>query len=220
MPTIKLQYFAIEGVAEKIRLAFAIGGIDFEDERIQFPQWDALKPTTKYGQLPQMWVDGKLVAQSGAMLRYAGKLGGLIPEDDMKMLAVEEVIGLEEDIGKAVAPSLYIGMRPQVYGYPADMPKEEKSKIQLGLRATLMEGDLPKMLGYLENMLKENGTGWFVGDKPTIADCQVLPRLRHLTKGVLDGIPTTILEPYPELTAFKARMEDLPNVKAYYAKLG
>jgi len=68
---ISLTYFGIQAAAEKVRLAFHLGGVDFEDVRIAFPEWPALKPTTPYGQLPFMEIDdAPKMAQSGAMLRY------------------------------------------------------------------------------------------------------------------------------------------------------
>ena len=40
--------------------------------RINFPDWEALKPKTPFGQLPYMNIDdAEPVAQSAAMLRYA-----------------------------------------------------------------------------------------------------------------------------------------------------
>ncbi|CAK0824547.1 unnamed protein product [Prorocentrum cordatum] len=75
------------------------------------------------------------------------------------------------------------------------MSKEEKTKIQLSLREKLIEpekGPLLKYLGYLQAFLGDND--FMVGKSPTIADCQIVPRLTHLTKGILDGIPTTILD--------------------------
>lgn len=218
-PSIKLTYFGIEGVAEKIRLALVIGKIPFEDDRIARDDWDKLKPTTKFGQLPLMKIgDGEPFAQSGAMLRYCGKLARLYPP--YLTLKIEEAIGLEEDIGRAILPSLYIGMRPETYGYPADMSQEDKSKKQLELRAKLLEkpdGSLIKMLGWLQDMLKE--TDYIAGKQPTIADCQVMPRLRHLKKGVLDGIPATILDDFPKLNEYYDRFHAIPEVKAYYEKL-
>eukprot|EP00292_Cryptomonas_paramecium_P029451 CAMPEP_0113719494 /NCGR_PEP_ID=MMETSP0038_2-20120614/35848_1 /TAXON_ID=2898 /ORGANISM="Cryptomonas paramecium" /LENGTH=44 /DNA_ID=CAMNT_0000647877 /DNA_START=41 /DNA_END=172 /DNA_ORIENTATION=+ /assembly_acc=CAM_ASM_000170 len=44
MPTYKLTYFNFAGAAEKARLAFKLGGIEFEDERIEFSAWPELKP--------------------------------------------------------------------------------------------------------------------------------------------------------------------------------
>ena len=55
---------------QKVRLAFKIGGVEFEDVRVNFPDWAALKPKTPFGQLPFMNIDdAEPVAQSGAMLR-------------------------------------------------------------------------------------------------------------------------------------------------------
>lgn len=69
--TYKLTYFDIQGVAEKVRLAFVLSGTPFEDERVSFAQWGEMKSCTKFGQLPLLSIDGgEHVAQSGAMLRY------------------------------------------------------------------------------------------------------------------------------------------------------
>merc|ERR1712066_236570 len=161
--------------------------------------------------------DAEPIAQSGAMLRYVGQLGGLYPAADL--LKIEEIIGLEEDVGKAIAPSVYTGMRPQNYGYPADMPKEDRSAIQMRLRETMVapDGELRKFLGFFERALWDSK--FMCGDNVTIADCQVIPFLRKLKKGILDGIPTTIVEDYPQLNAYHDRFHDLPQVKAYYDKL-
>merc|ERR1719316_1485261 len=104
--------------------------------------------------------DGEPFAQSGAMLRWAGRLARLNPPS--LLLKIEEVIGLEEDIGRTVMPSMYIGMRPQAYGYPEDMAADKKTEIQMKLRATITAkaegdkpaGDLMKQLGYLEDFVK------------------------------------------------------------------
>lgn len=62
------------------------------------------------------------------------------------------------------------------------------------------------------------GTGYFCGPTATIADCTILPVLRQLKSGRLDGVPTTIVDSYPNLTAFYNRMMDLPAIKAHYDK--
>jgi len=214
---IKLTYFAIEGPAEKIRLALTVGGIEFEDDRVTFDKWAELKPKTKYGQLPLMTIGSEVVAQSGAMLRHAGTLANLYPP--ALLIKIEEVIGLEEDMTRSISPSMYIGMRPHNYGYPEDMPKEEKTKIQLALRERLIaqDGDIPKYLGIFEAMLADDRE--FICGPLTIADCQLIPRLRHLKKGVLDGIPATVVDAYPKLTAYYNRFHANEKVKAYYDKL-
>jgi hypothetical protein len=93
--------------AEPIRLAFAIGGVDFDDVRISREEFHAQKAQGAYpfGQLPVMEVDGKLVSQSQALLRYAGKLAGLYPSDPVQALLVDEMIGAVEDVIQATVPN-------------------------------------------------------------------------------------------------------------------
>ena len=78
-----------------------------------------MKAKSKYGQLPLMsFGSGKTtVAQSGAMLRFAGQIGaerkGSMlhhPIADAKaMLALEEVLGLAADFDRSWNPCLYAG---------------------------------------------------------------------------------------------------------------
>jgi glutathione S-transferase len=53
----------------QVRLALKIGGVEFDDDRIDFKDWPTIKPTTPFGQLPVMSVEGapEPIAQSGAM---------------------------------------------------------------------------------------------------------------------------------------------------------
>ena len=66
----------------------------------------------------------------------------------------------------------------------------------------------------LEAILAAEG-GYMVGDTPTVADCAALPLLRWLSKGVLDGIPTSVLDKYKRLTCYKQQMEGLPIVASW-----
>ncbi|CAM9234269.1 unnamed protein product [Hapterophycus canaliculatus] len=68
-------------MGEAVRLALAQSGVEWEDNRINSDDWPALKPTTPYGQLPIMEIDGAVIPQSYAQLRYVGKIGGLYPKD-------------------------------------------------------------------------------------------------------------------------------------------
>lgn len=97
-----------QGRAEPIRLAFHIGGIDFEDERISREAFQAAKTAGEYpfGQLPVMVIDGQTIAQSQGLLRYAGKLAGLYPSDAKQALLVDEMVGAVEDVITATVPAL------------------------------------------------------------------------------------------------------------------
>jgi len=48
-PKYKLTYFNIEGLGEKIRLAFLLNGVEFEDNRVAWKDWPEVKKTVKFG---------------------------------------------------------------------------------------------------------------------------------------------------------------------------
>ena len=43
MPAYKLTYFDLKGRGELCRLLFAAAGVEYEDKRIEQPNWPALK---------------------------------------------------------------------------------------------------------------------------------------------------------------------------------
>lgn len=216
---IKFTYFSVEGGGECVRLAFALGNVAYIDDRIDMAKsWKEMKPKTKFAQLPVLTINGgKQIAQSGAHLRFAGKLARLIPDDAVEMMKVEEVIGLSWDLVNAITPSMQLDRRPELYGREGTQ-QEELTKIAVGLRNKLSaeNGDIDRFLGYLDKMLADNGTGWFVGTKPTIAECEVVPRLRSLRKGNRDGFPKEIVDKFSNLMQMYHAFHELPAIKAHY----
>ena len=221
-PKIKLTYFDIEGVAEPIRLAFALAGVDFEDDRVKFPQWAELKPQTPHGTLPIMTIDdGPAIVQSQAMLRYAASLdktGSLYPAD--KMLEVEQAIGILGDFTRAWQPNLYIAMKPHSYGYPEGYSKTDEGKAKVKeMRENFVANELSKWLGYLSDMIDKNGGTFLCGDdKPTIADCMAVANIRSFTKGHVDHVPTDcVAKANPNIAAYVERFCALPEIKGRYS---
>lgn len=206
---IKLTYFDIAGAGEKVRLALMLGKIPFEDDRVNFQRWGEVKPKTPFGQLPVMEVDGETYAQSGAMLQYAGKLAGLVPKDPKACLRVDEAIGLDEDLRGKIRPSVYLSMDASV------SPRAKKAKIA-EMRKTLAEKDIPYYLSHFEKMLENKE--YLTGSKPTVADAQFVVTARYLSGGILDGVPTTCLDAFPNVLAFKKRMETHPDLAAYFER--
>jgi len=203
---IKLTYFDIAGVADKVRIAMHIGGIAFEDDRVSFAQWPSIKPTTPNGQLPLMESGGKRYTQSSAMLQLVGKLTGLQSRDPWAALLVDEVIGLDEDFRKKVAPSVYVA-------YDKSLSARQKKAKIAPMRKTIAEEDIPFYFSRFEKKLEENE--YLTGPKVTIADVQFLTTVRWMSSGILDGIPATCLDPFPKIKAFKEKMEAIPEVAAY-----
>jgi glutathione S-transferase len=225
MMTIKLTYFNIQGVAEKVRLALVLAGIPFEDVRVSNAEWGAMKLSTPYGQLPLMEIDGgKLIAQSEAMLRYVGSLATakgipLYPTSDPdRLLAIEEACGLIGDLQREWRVPVGIGFQdPTLYGYPPDFRgTEAHSAVVKAVRAKFCTEELPKYMGFLSKRLSASG-GFLCGAEPTIADCSLVPVLARFISGGVDHVPRDCLEPYPEVVAYLQRFMAIEAVKEWYA---
>lgn len=218
-PKIKLTYFDIEGAAECVRLTCLLAGLDYEDVRVKFPDWQELKPKTPHGTLPIMQIDdGPMRVQSQAMVRYLASefSDTLYPKD--KLFDIEEAIGLAGDFSRAWTPNLYMSMRPTSFGYPEGYGKtdEGKAKIQ-AMREAFCKDEMPKWLNYLTAMLDKNDGKWLAStDAPTIADCILVPTLRGFTRGHIDHVPTTVLDSHPKIVDYIKRFCALPQIKGRY----
>ena len=164
MPQIKVSYFPSEGRAEAVRLALSIGGLEFEDHRIQFADWPATKPTTPWGAVPVLEWDGKILSQSNSINRFIGKKTGLYPTDDWEAAKCDEVCGqylLFEDI-------LFITQIMDVIEYasnPISATFGLTGDALVTARAKLANETLPFFLGRLEEALKATGGSYFAGGK-------------------------------------------------------
>lgn len=218
---IKLSYFPIEGVAEKVRLTFAYLGIPFEDERIDFDKFTEMKGKLPSGQLPIMEMNGKTYTQSAAMARYAALLdpsGKLYPRNDpMKCFEIDVMCGILEDEARDFMPGLYMGMRPTKFGRPDGFNKtEEGAALIKQMREEFVRERLPVHYKQISDQLRSSGGPYLFGADLTMADIWFLPRIRYLQKGVCDHIPPTCLDSYPEILAWKDAMMAVPTIKKWY----
>lgn len=203
MPKLKITYFDMHGGrAEPVRLALAIGGVDFEDHRFAYPEFATVRKTTPFGQVPTLEVDGVQITQCDSMLRYAGKLAGLYPEDAYQALLCDEVMYVVEEAGVKMGPTYR-------------MTGEE----QKAARLALVNSSIPVYLAWLEKKLQANGGNYFADNRLTVADLKVFIDVRTLNSGRLDHIPTDLVEKVaPALNAHAKRIAEHPAVVAYYAK--
>jgi len=204
---ITLYYFKIPfWRAEVTRLSLYIGDIPFEDYRIEGNDYDKFKKTGElpnnkiapFKQLPVLDVDGKIFAQTGAIARFCGKLSGLYPKnDDYKAALIDQIIEGAQDINYLVTLS----------GRDKDL---ERKKIARDILATR---HLPKWFRFLEDLLKQNTESiYFVGGDLTIADLAIWRLLGWLKSGMLDGVPTTILDNYENLNKLREQIYKNPKV--------
>jgi hypothetical protein len=203
MTQFKLIYFDFDGGrAESIRLAFHIGGIDFEDVRLKFPEFREAQPSFRFHALPLLEIDSQPITQSNAHLRYVGKLAGLYPTDDLQALYCDEAMGAVEDVGHAVGKTL---------GLQGDALKQAREEFVQGRLATYIKG--------LDELLARGGGQFFADGRMTVADLKVFVETRTLAKGTLDHVPTNIVEELaPALAEHRERIANDPRVVAYYAR--
>ena len=203
MTQFKLIYFDFDGGrAESIRLAFHIGGIDFEDVRLKFPEFRETQPSFRFHALPVLEIDSQPITQSNAQLRYVGKLAGLYPTDDLQALYCDEAMGAVEDVGHAVG---------KTFGLQGDALKQAREEFVQGRLATYIKG--------LDELLARGGGQFFADGRMTVADLKVFVETRTLAKGTLDHVPTNIVEELaPALAEHRERIANDPRVVAYYAR--
>jgi len=194
MSSIKLTYFNGRGRAETIRMCLAVGGIEFDDKRVEQSDWPAMKESTQWGFLPMMEVDGVQVGQSIACARYAAKKAGLLGNTDTDQMIADSVVdGITEMQGK-----MY-----QVFFGETDENKKAFAEC------------VKKTYPALEKILCANkgGDGFFVGDSLTWADLCFYQCLETMLSKQEDCLDTV-----PKMKALFKRIGDDPRVGAWLKK--
>lgn len=203
--TTSLTYFDGAGRAEPIRIALFLAGIPFEDKRVSFPEFMALKQSgaLPLGSLPVLEHEGRTIAQSVAILRYLGRLAGkgLYPESPEAGLLVDSALDTFNDtLSHALHPSMF----------------ERDAEKKLAMRREFIAGPMATCCGYVESLIKGP---LLVGETLTIADLVIGGSVEFYLSGKLDGVGSDALSAYPRLLALAEAYRAHPDVVAYYAQL-
>jgi glutathione S-transferase len=204
MPDIKLTYFNAPGRAEAVRVVFFLAGVPFDDHRLSFQEFGALKAAGAFplGSVPVLEVDGRVITQTAAMLRYGARLGGtnLYPSDPFEALIVDSALDTFNDtLSNALLPSLY----------------ERDLEKKLELRKVFAAEPLVRACGYVEGLLALSEGPFLLGSSLSIADIPIGLQILQILKGGLDGVDESHLAPYPKLVALARAYEAHPGVLAY-----
>ncbi|KAJ3009383.1 cytochrome c oxidase subunit 1 [Thoreauomyces humboldtii] len=204
LPALKLTYFDFKGRAEPIRLALQIAGISFQDHRFASAEWKTLKPSTPFGQVPVISVDGKVVSQTVPILRYVGKLKpdvGLYPTDPFLALKVDELMNVVDEMDGIMVPTMYV--------------KDETEKARQ--RAAIMDttSRFMDLLSRFDRSLSEH-PGYCVGNVTTVLDLHLYTWASWIIGGTLDGVPTTLLsEGFPATATIVKRVGEMKQVREW-----
>ena len=196
--------------AEVLRVSLFISNIPFEDVRISREEFINMIKTgylpngkkVPFHQLPVIEVDGEIIGQTGAIARYCGKISNLYSNDNINAAKIDQIIDAATDITNLVSPTI--------------REKDEQKKIED--RLLLKNKLLPRWFRYLENILSESTSDWFVENKMTIADIAMWRLLGWLISGIIDGIPTTIVDSYPKLKNIHTNVHHHPKVQKWMLK--
>jgi glutathione S-transferase len=181
-------------------MILAAAGVAFEDIRIEWSQWPALKSSTPFNQLPMLEVDGVKISQSKTIARYLAVKFGFAGKDDLERAQADMIVDAVDDICYDVGSAYFV---PDAGSKAELMDKLTNEKI-------------PYFFTRLEMLLKENQGGdcYFVGDSMTWADivfadlCVWLASLGF----------TIALEHFPKLAALKTRVESVPGIAEWIKK--
>jgi glutathione S-transferase len=196
--------------AEVLRVSLFISNIPFEDVRISREEFINMIKTgylpngkkVPFHQLPVIEVDGEIIGQTGAIARYCGKISNLYSNDNINAAKIDQIIDAATDITNLVSPTI--------------REKDEQKKFED--RLLLKNKLLPRWFRYLENILSESTSDWFVENKMTIADIAMWRLLGWLISGIIDGIPTTIVDSYPKLKNIHTNVHHHPKVQEWMLK--
>jgi len=191
---IDLSYFDIElGRAGAIRAALHSAGIPFNDIRLDGATFGKMKASGELplGSLPIIRLDdGPVLCQSIPIQRYAAKLAKLYPTHPHAAAKVDLAMSVAQDgLGNLVKA-----------GAGADD--------QAAARQAYLLKDGKKYFGYLEEMLKNNGGNYLVGENMTIADLSFWNMGTFCFGGYAKGVTLADLDKhFPLLGAMVKRVE-------------
>ena len=199
VPKLDLIYFDVRARAECARMTLAYGGIpyNFTDTQGYFGcDFMTAKTSGKlpWGQLPLLAVDGKLISQSGSINRYLASLvtkPDFIPKDPVKAALADALHETAQDLFRIM---------PIVNLWTEEKWREEKEEY--------FTKTLPSKLPALVKML--GSQKYFCGDAPTYADFALFT-IMDLVRLVEPGV----VSQHSNISAWMARVEQLPGVKEY-----
>ncbi|GAA6009917.1 hypothetical protein JCM10207_002157 [Rhodosporidiobolus poonsookiae] len=194
---VHLHYFPICGRGEPIRLILEDAGVAytesndvaaFREKKMDFDEYH-------FNQLPRLSVNGRHLAQQGAILAFLAKATGYTGTGDIwQDELVDELQYACEDLNM---------------GYVQRVYKPDGKE----LLAAYVQDNVPKAFAQFEHLFAKNAaaSGYLAYDKPSYAEFHLLYLIRALLV-----LSPSLLSAYPTLAAWYARMLARPNLKAYW----
>jgi len=197
MPTYKLHYFNARGRAEPARLMFAYSGTPYEDIRMEHADFGAKKSNYPFGQIPALEVDGKMLAQSHAIMRYLARTFHLTGKDDWEAALCDMYVDGASDCMQNIVPWF----------------REQDPEKKKAIWTKLEDDHFKPFLTKYDAFLTKNGTGFFVGNQLTWTDL-VLSEIF----GSWQENHAHLLQGHPKIVEFINKVRSIPKIKAWIEK--
>jgi len=196
-----LSYFSGRGLAECIRIIFAVAEEAYEDERFTSETWAANKPKFNFKKVPCLQLDGKTqICQSRAIERFLAGRFDLLGGNDLETAEMDQ---LTEQINDIRSP--YMQARDK-----DTFAKEIKHEFAAGESnmEKFMTVHIPEQLALLEAYIAKSTTakdGHLVGSKLSLVDIQLF--------ALIDFIA---MQNETAKTNILATLAKLPKIEAVY----
>lgn len=192
----KLSYFPAEAKAELIRFIFVQTDTEYQNIRIPFEEWPALKPSTPFGYLPILEVDGETLAGSGPIARYMAEKLGLAGSSDIENVKIAGIKDVQDEVVVKMVRAFF--------------EKDEAKK--KAAETEVIENFIPKYLNLMETIIKGNPNpgccGWLFGPKLTYVDLN----LYLIVDFMKIFKEENLLEEYPGVKKLTDAVGALPNI--------
>ncbi|MDP6906241.1 MAG: glutathione S-transferase family protein [Candidatus Thalassarchaeaceae archaeon] len=200
-----LHYFPVPGRAEASRVALALSKLPWEDVEVSSVGYEIMKNSgdLPWDMLPILKTPFGTIAESSAILRFAGREAGLIPENPYQAAKVDEFIEGMGPLARALDSTFGIS--------------DIKKRIQLRKELFEPQGAGTFNLKLLSRKIAQSETGWAAAtDEMSIADLKLFTELFGLFSGNYDGIEASVLLDYPPLLEYHSKVSNEPRIHRYY----
>jgi len=174
-----------------VRFVFAQTGVKYEDFRVAADtngdQWREMKPSTPFGVLPVLEIDGKQLGGNKVIARYLAEQFGLAGENTFENAQIANIADAVQALNDEMIKVWF--------------EKDEARKAEM--QKKLEEEIIPEKLQIFEKRASKNDSGWL-----TRADFFLYISLEWAQKMTNDKA----LSSFPGLTKLRDSEEALPNI--------
>ncbi|XP_027708686.1 glutathione S-transferase-like isoform X1 [Vombatus ursinus] len=192
----KLYYFDGRGRMESVRWLLAAAGVEFEEVLLETAE--ELQNLIKggklmYEQLPMVEIDGMMMVQTRAILRYIAGKYNLYGKDLKEQVLIDMYVEGMRDLYDIIMLS------------PLSLPEDKEKNFSF-----ISEKATQRFFPVYEKALKDHGKNYLVGNQLSWADIHLLELILMVEECKSDA-----LSAFPKLQEFKARVSKLPRIQKF-----